>query len=278
MRKKFIANLPNFVASYFIFFLVLIIVAYPVIWMIFSAFKPSFEVTSKPFSLPTSFNLSNFISAWDTANFGRATLNSVFLVGVSIVGILLISCMGGYVFAKLKFPGKSFLFYFWLLGMMVPPYVSLIPNFVIMDRLGFIGSYLSLILIYLSSTSFGVFVMRSFFYTVPTEILEAARMDGCSELSVFWQVALPLSRGGLTVIAIFYFVFLWNDYIYPLTFLRNAIDNTIPLALMSFRDLWVADWGPMMAALSMASIPPILFYFVFQRQFIRGLTAGALKG
>ena len=120
--------------------------------------------------------------------------------------------------------------------------------------------------------------MRSFFYTVPTEILEAARIDGCSEFSVFWKIAIPMARGGLTVIAIFYFVFLWNDFIYPLTFLRNETLNTIPLALMAFRDYWSADWGPMMAALSMASLPPIIFYFFFQKQFIRGLTAGALKG
>jgi len=120
--------------------------------------------------------------------------------------------------------------------------------------------------------------MRSFYFTVPTEILEAARIDGCSEFSTFWRVAMPLARGGLTVIAIFYFVFLWNDFMYPLTFLRHPALNTIPLALMSFRDLWTADWAPMLAALSMASLPPVIFYFFFQKQFIQGLTAGALKG
>lgn len=276
--KKFAEKFPNYFICYLIFSLVFIMVAYPVFWMLISSFKPSFAVTGQPFSLPTSFNLDNYIEAWKTAKFGTAFFNSIFLVSTSIGGILMISCMGGYVFAKLNFPGKNFWFYFWLIGMMVPPHVSIIPNFVIMDRLGLIDSYFSLLLIYLSSTSFGVFVMRSFFYTVPTEIMEAARIDGCSEFSVFWKVALPLSRGGLTVIAIFYFVFLWNDFIYPLTFLRDVRLNTIPLALMTFRDYWTSDWGPMMAALCMASIPPILFYFIFQKQFIKGLTAGALKG
>jgi ABC-type glycerol-3-phosphate transport system permease component len=223
-------------------------------------------------------SLVNYVEAWQVARFGRALVNTVFVTGVSLAGILLISTMGGYVFAKLDFFGKTFLFYFWLLGMMVPPHVSLIPNFIIFDRLGLIGSYLSLFLIYWSSTSFGVFVMRSFFFTVPTEILEAARIDGCSEFSTFWWVALPLARGGLAVIAIFYFVFLWNDFMYPLALLRDPKLNTIPLALMTFRDIWASDWGPMLAALSMASLPPVIFYFFFQKQFIRGMTAGALKG
>jgi len=271
-------KIPTLTITYIVFLLVLVVVAYPVLWMFISSLKPSWQVTTQPFSLPGEPTIQNFISAWKLADFGRAFMNSIIVVSVSLLGILLVSCMGGYVFAKLDFPGKNFLFYFWLMGMMVPPHVTILPNFVIMDRLSLINNYLSLFLIYFSSTSFGVFVMRSFFYTVPTEILEAARIDGCSEIRVFWRVAIPMARGGLTVIAIFYFVFLWNDFIYPLTFLRSDIRNTIPLALMAFRDYWSADWGPMMAALSMASLPPIIFYFFFQKQFIKGLTAGALKG
>jgi ABC-type glycerol-3-phosphate transport system permease component len=263
---------------YVICLILFVIVVYPVLWMLLSSIKETWEVLSHPFSLPETVSLANYVEAWQVANFGRAFLNTVFVTGVSLLGILLISTMGGYVFAKLDFFGKTFLFYFWLLGMMVPTNVSLIPNFVIFDRLGLIGSYLSLFLIYFSSTSFGVFVMRSFFFTVPTEILEAARIDGCSEFSTFWRVALPLARGGLAVIAIFYFVFLWNDFMYPLALLRDPDLNTIPLALMTFRDIWASDWGPMLAALSMASLPPVIFYFFFQKQFIRGMTAGALKG
>jgi ABC-type glycerol-3-phosphate transport system permease component len=263
---------------YILCLVVLVVVAYPVLWMLLGSLKESWEVTTHPYSLPLRPTLENYAEAWRVAKFGRAFLNSVFVTVVSLSGILAISTMAGYVFAKLDFPGKTFLFYFWLAGMMVPPHVSIIPNFIVLDRLHLIDTYLSLFLIYFSSTSFGVFVMRAFFLTVPTEILEAARIDGCSELGVFWRVALPLARGGLAVIAIFYFVFLWNDFMYPLTFLRDPDLNTIPLALMTFRDIWSADWGPMLAALSLASLPPIIFYFFFQKQFIRGMTAGALKG
>ncbi len=275
---KSLRGLPSIAVSYILFLLVFVVVAYPVLWMLISSLKPSWEVATYPFRLPFQLHFQNYIEAWETAVFGRAFLNSIIVVAVSLAGILLISSMGGYVFAKLDFKGKKFLFYFWLMGMMVPPHVTILPNFVIMDKLNLINSYFSLFLIYFSSTSFGVFVMRSFFYTVPSEILEAAIMDGCSELKVFWRVAVPMARGGLTVIAIFYFVFLWNDFMYPLTFLRTEIKNTIPLALMSFRDYWSADWGPMMAALSMASLPPLIFYFIFQKYFIQGMTAGALKG
>jgi ABC-type glycerol-3-phosphate transport system permease component len=266
------------VFSYTVCLVLFVVVVYPVLWMLLSSLKETWEILTLPFSLPAKLSLANYVEAWHVAKFGRAFLNSIFVTTISLVGILLISTMGGYVFAKLDFPGKSFLFYFWLLGMMVPPHVSLIPNFVIFDRLHLINSYLSLFFIYFSSTSFGVFVMRSFFFTVPTEILEAARIDGCSEFGTFWRVALPLARGGLTVIAIFYFVFLWNDFMYPLALLRDPKMNTIPLALMTFKDIWAADWGPMLAALSMASLPPVIFYFFFQKQFIRGMTAGALKG
>ena len=256
----------------------LAVVAYPMVWMLLSSLKKTWEVLQYPFALPLQPTLNNYVKAWQVAKFGRALLNSTFVTAIAILGILLISTMAGYVFAKLDFRGKNFLLYFWLVGMMVPPHVSLIPNFIIFDRLHLINSYLSLFCIYFSSTSFGVFVMRSFFTTVPTEILEAARIDGCSEFGTFWRVALPLARGGLAVIAIFYFVFLWNDFMYPLTFLRDPALNTIPLGLRSFQDIWSADWGPMLAALSMASLPPIVFYFFFQKQFIRGMTAGALKG
>jgi ABC-type glycerol-3-phosphate transport system permease component len=266
------------VFTYTVCLVLFVVVVYPVLWMLLSSLKETWEILTLPFSLPAKLSPANYVEAWRVAKFGRAFLNSIFVTTVSLVGILLISTMGGYVFAKLDFPGKSFLFYFWLLGMMVPPHVSLIPNFVIFDRLHLINSYLSLFCIYFSSTSFGVFIMRSFFFTVPTEILEAARIDGCSEFGTFWRVALPLARGGLAVIAIFYFVFLWNDFMYPLALLRDPKMNTIPLALMTFKDIWAADWGPMLAALSMASLPPVIFYFFFQKQFIRGMTAGALKG
>jgi len=278
MRSKRLRKVLPLFLYYPLCLLVLVMVAYPVLWMLLGSLKETWEVLAHPFSLPLHPTLKNYAEAWQVAKFGRAFLNSVVVTVVSIAGILLISTMAGYVFAKLNFVGKTFLFYFWLAGMMVPPHVSLLPNFIIFDRLRLIDNYLSLFCIYFSSTSFGVFIMRSFFMSVPTEILEAARIDGCSEFGTFWRVALPLARGGLTVIAIFYFVFLWNDFMYPLTFLRNPALNTVSLALMAFRDIWSADWGPMLAALSMASLPPIVFYFFFQKQFIRGMTAGALKG
>lgn len=264
--------------SYGVCLLVLVIVTYPVLWMFMGSLKESWEVIARPFSPPLYPSLENYVEAWRVARFGRAFVNSILVTAFSLAGILLVSTMGGYAFAKLDFLGKDFLFYFWLIGMMVPSHVSLIPNFIVFDRLHLIDSYFALFLIYLSGTSFGVFIMRSFFFTVPTEILEAARIDGCSEFGAFWRVALPLARGGLAVIAIFYFVYLWNDFVYPLTFLRSTKMNTVPLALMIFRGRWTADWGPLFAALSMASLPPLVFYFFFQKQFVRGLTAGALKG
>ena len=257
--------------SYTVCLVLFVVVVYPVLWMLLSSLKETWEILTLPFSPPAKLSPANYVEAWRVAKFGRAFLNSIFVTTVSLVGILLISTMGGYVFAKLDFPGKTVLFYFWLLGMMVPSNVSLIPNFVIFDRLHLIDSYLSLFCIYFSSTSFGVFVMRSFFFTVPTEILEAARIDGCSEFSTFWRVALPNVRHALVTTMLLDLVVHWNDFLWPLVVCQEESTRTIQIGLAGFFTQPPISWGAILAYAVIATLPVLAVFSVGQRWIVQSL-------
>jgi ABC-type glycerol-3-phosphate transport system permease component len=189
-----------------------------------------------------------------------------------------VSSLAAYSFARFRFRGKNAMFLFFLIGIMVPPQAIIIPAFQIVARLGLINTYTGLIFTYLSWCPVGIFILRTFFESLPSEIEDAAKIDGCSSLDLFWRIALPLAQPALATVAIFYFVWVWNDFIYPLLYLQRDTMNTIPLGLMLFQGRYQVDWGMQTAALSIATFVPVIFYLIFQDKFVRGLTAGAVKG
>ena len=264
--------------TYAIFLMVAVIVLYPLIWMFYTSFKEQWEIFQDPFSLPTSLNLANYVEAWTRGNFGRFFFNSIFVTFPSVVGILLVSALAAYAFARFKFRGSSFLFYLILIGIMVPPQAIVIPAFLLVSRLGLINSFAALFLTYLSWCPVGIFILHAFFKSLPEELLDAARVDGAGSFRVFWQIALPLAKPALATVAIFYFVWVWNDFLYPLLYLQEDTMSTIPLGLMLFRGQYQTNWGLQTAALSIASFIPLAFYMLFQDKFVKGMTAGALKG
>lgn len=266
------------VVTYAIFLMVAVIVLYPLIWMFYTSFKEQWEIFQDPFSLPTSLNLANYIEAWTRGNFGRFFLNSVIVTIPSVAGILLVSALAAYAFARLRFRGSTILFYLILIGIMVPPQAIIIPAFLLVSRLGLINSFAALFLTYLSWCPVGIFILHGFFKSLPQELLDAARVDGAGSFRVFWQIALPLAKPALATVSIFYFVWVWNDFIYPLLYLQDDAKSTIPLGLMLFRGQYQTNWGLQAAALTIASFVPLAFYLLFQDKFVRGVTAGALKG
>lgn len=268
----------SIVVTYAIFFMVAVIVLYPLIWMFYTSFKEQWEIFQEPFALPTSLNMANYVEAWTRGNFGRYFFNSVFVTIPSVAGILLVSALAAYAFARMRFRGSTVLFYLILLGIMIPPQAIVIPAFLLVSRLGLINSFAALFLTYLSWCPVGMFILHGFFKSLPEELLDAARVDGASSLRVFWQIALPLAKPALATVAIFYFVWVWNDFIYPLLYLQDDRMSTIPLGLMLFRGQYQTNWGLQAAALSIASFVPLLFYLLFQDKFVKGVTAGALKG
>lgn len=264
--------------TYAIFLVVAAVVLYPLIWMFYTSFKEQWEIFRDPFSLPTSLNLANYVEAWTRGNFGRFFFNSVFVTFPSVAGIVLISALAAYAFARLKFRGSSALFYLILVGIMVPPQAIVIPAFLLVSRLGLINNFAALFFTYLSWCPVGMFILHAFFKSLPEELLDAAKVDGAGSFRVFWQIALPLARPALATVAIFYFVWVWNDFLYPLLYLQDDTKSTVPLGLMLFRGQYQTNWGLQTAALSIASFVPLAFYMLFQDKFVKGMTAGALKG
>jgi ABC-type glycerol-3-phosphate transport system permease component len=263
---------------YLVFAVFTVVVLYPLIWMFYTSFKEQWQIFQDPFALPGSLNMANYKEAWTRGNFGLYFFNSVFVTIPSVLGILLVSSLAAYAFARFKFRGSTALFYLILIGIMVPPQAIVIPAFLLVSRLGLINNFASLFFTYLSWCPVGIFILHAFFKSLPEELLDAARVDGAGKFRVFWQIALPLAKPALATVAIFYFVWVWNDFLYPLLYLQDDKKSTVPLGLMLFRGQYQTNWGLQTAALSIASFVPLLFYMLFQDKFVKGMTAGALKG
>ncbi|MER3389790.1 MAG: carbohydrate ABC transporter permease [Microcella sp.] len=265
------------VLIYLVFAVALVAVAYPVVWMISSSLRPTAEIFSDPLGLPTAPSLDNYARALITGNFALNLFNSAVVTIPAVSLIVLFSATAGYAFARLRFRGNRVLFYLLLIGVMVPPQAILITVFQVVLRLGLINNFVGLILVYLSWAPVAIFILTTFFRGIPREILEAAEIDGAGIWRTFWLVALPLARPALATVAIFYFVWIWNDFIYPLILLQDPSLSTIPLGLQQFQGRYRVDWGTQTAALTMALAVPLVIYMFFQDKFVRGLTAGAIK-
>ena len=280
MKTNSVFRLSALEASliYLVLLLFILIVAYPLIWTLYTSLKPQLKIFENPFALPDRLYLENYVRAFQTANFGRYLLNSLIVVIPSLFGIIFLSTTCGYAFARFRFRGSTFLFLFFLVGIMVPTQAIIIFVYKIVSSLKLLNSFVSLIFTYFSWVSVGVFIMRSFFKRLPDDILESARIEGCSEFRIYLQIASPLSIPSIATIGIFYFVWVWNNFLYPLLFIQNVKLSTIPMGIMLFKAKYTVDWGLQCAALTIATMPAMILYFVFQKRFVSGLTAGALKG
>ncbi len=240
--------------------------------------RSSDDVKSKPLGLPTSPTLSNIKTAWTDGDFGEYFLNSV-IVAVPVVAITaVVASMAGYALARQKFVGRNAFFYLFVMGLTLPFQSIMIPLFYLLVDWNLIYTYWGLILPQTAiSLPFGVFIMRSFFQGLPVSLEEAARIDGCSEWRVFRKVILPLATPGVIALSIFTFVGAWNSYLIPLLY-GGTDKRTVTSGLINFQGEFTTDFALMMAGSTIISLPILLLYIVFQRQFISGLTAGAVKG
>lgn len=277
MNRYRLGRAGSAVLTYIIFAIVLVAVLYPILWMLMSSLKTTYQIFEDPLGIATAPSLDNYARALVTGNFGLNLLNSVIVTVPSVLLILLISAFAGYAFARLRFRGSKVLFYLLLIGVMVPPQAIIITVFQVVFRLGLLNNFFGLILVYMSWAPVAIFILTTFFKGIPTEILEAAEIDGAGIVRTFFSVGLPLAKPALATVAIFYFVWVWNDFIYPLTLLQDPELATIPLGLQQFQGLYRVDWGTQTAALTMAVAVPIIIYMFFQDKFVRGLTAGAIK-
>jgi ABC-type glycerol-3-phosphate transport system permease component len=273
---------PRFSLSGLLIYAVLILAGLafilPFYWAVVSAFRPTAQFFQLPIPLfPNPPSLENFETLFARSDFARGLFNSAFLAVVSVVLQVWFCALAGYTFAKLRFRGRDALFIGILTTMMIPLGVGLIPNFIIMARIGWVDTYQALIVPGIAN-AFGIFWMRQYCLSLPDELLDAARVDGAGEFGIFSRIVLPVIRPALASLAIFVFLSSWNDFLAPLVFLRSEDKFTVQLWLSIVSEQQnVSQPAIVMAGSVLASIPIVILFAALQRHFIAGLTAGSVK-
>ncbi len=265
------------IAAYLLLTLGMIPMLLPFVWMVGSAFKPLPEVMRIPPTwIPQRPTLSSFIAIFQQFPFARYFLNSVIVAAMVVSGVLAVSAMAGYAFSKFRFPGRDLLFIAVLASLMVPFQVRMIPLYLISIKLHLADTLLGVAFPWLFD-AFGIFLMRQFIQTIPTELIEAARMDGASEPRIFWMVVLPLIRPALAALGIFTLVGNWEEFLWPLIVTSSDASRTIPVGLQRFSEQYMSNIHWQMAGATVAVAPLIVAFFFFQRQFIQGIALTGLK-
>jgi N-acetylglucosamine transport system permease protein len=258
-----------------------VLVIFPLLWMVMTAFKSDQEIFFSPWQLPAALRWENFVRAWTQASIGQYFLNSLIVVAGSLTLTLLLASMAAYVLARYEFVGRRVIYYAFLVGLMFPIFLALVPLFFVARDLGLLGSYHGLILIYTAySLPFSIFFLTSFFRTLPTEVAEAAIVDGASHSATFFKVMLPMAQPGLVSVGIFNFLGQWNQFILPLVLNpdRDRYVLSQGLAFLAVQQGYQSDWSALFAGLTITMLPVLVVYVLFQRRLETGLTAGALKG
>jgi multiple sugar transport system permease protein len=251
---------------------------FPFLWMLSTSFKSPCEIfTRTPSLIPRAWTLEHFRTLFAALDMTRHLANSlIFASGVTALSVLFNS-MAAYAFAKLRFPGREKLFALLLATMMVPGQVTMLPVFIILKHLGLLNTFAGLILPGTSAV-FAVFMLRQFMMDVPEEILEAARVDGCSEFAIYWRIMLPLCRPIIATLAIFSFIGSWNEFLWPLILMLREDRYTLPVALANLNGQYNTDWGLLMAGAVVVVLPAVAVFLLAQRHYIQGIAAGAVKG
>ena len=262
-------------------FLWAVIVILPLVWLLYSSFKTDQEIFFEPWALPQTLQWVNFERAWVAVHIGQYFLNSMKVVIPSLILTLALSSMTSYVLARFQFVGNRALFYLFMAGMLFPIFLALVPLFFLAKDLRLLNTFTGLTLVYTAySLPFTIFFLTGFFKTLPSELHEAALIDGANEYQVFFRVMLPLAQPGLVTMGIFNFLGMWNQFILPLVLMTERDNYVLPqgLSFILHQQYYKTDWSALFAALSIIMIPTLLVYAVFQNQIQKGVTVGALKG
>ncbi|WP_413775597.1 carbohydrate ABC transporter permease [Micromonospora sp. RTGN7] len=253
----------------------------PLLWMFISSFKSNAEIIADPWGLPGALRFDNWSRAWTGAHIGQYFLNSAVVVTGSVALTMLMGATAAYVFARYEFRGSQFAYYLFVGGLMFPVFLALVPLFFVVRSAGLFGTWTGLVLVYAAySLPFTVFFLTAFFRTLPTSVAEAALVDGCGHFRLFFRVMLPMARPGLISVAIFNFLSHWNQFLLPQVLLQGDESKWMlaqGLAALSISQGYAGDYAQLFAGLTIAVIPVLVVYLIFQRQVQSGLTAGQLK-
>lgn len=261
--------------------ILLVVVLYPLFWLVTGSFKTQNEFLSQPiWSLPSHLNWSNYTAAWTTGHMGIYLRNSILAVLPSLALIIILGVAAGFALEVMIFKGRASVLLYFLLGIMIPGQMILLPLFSVYFRLGLTGSLWPLIITYTATgLPLTVFMMATFFRSVPREVFEAATIDGASMLKSFLFVAVPIMRNAIFTVALVQFFFCWNDLLIALTFVNNSNLATVQVGLLNFTGQFGAvQWGPLFAAICINVFILLFIYLFLNQRMMRGLTAGSVKG
>lgn len=255
--------------------------ALPLIWVVLTAFKDDNEILTDPWGLPGELRWSNFARAWTHGHIGQYFINSLIVLSVSLTLTMLLGATAAYALARYQFPGNRFIYYLFVGGMMFPVFLALIPLFFVVQNAGLLNTLPGLMLVYTAySLPFTVFFLCAFFRTLPNSVAEAAMIDGCGPFALFFKVMLPMARPGLVSVGIFNLLGHWNQYLLPVVLVSHKEENYVlaqGLAALAVNEGYRGDYSRLFAGLTLAMLPVLVVYAVFQRQVQSGLTAGQLK-
>ena len=279
-RRKPSISLPRIV-TYGVLIGGAVIMVYPLLWMLMSSIKTDQEIFSNPAALPSHFDLGNYFSGWFATNpsFTQYYINSFMICLGAVIGNVLACSLTAYAFARLEFPFKRTLFTIMLLTLMLPSHVLLIPQYVMFARLGWVNTYLPLIVPkFLATDAFFIFLMVQFIRRIPRELDEAATIDGCSSFRIFTSIIFPLLQPALITTIIFTFIWTYNDFFSQLIYLTSPESLTVPVGLRTLVDSSGGAYGQLLAMSALSLIPTFIVFLIFQRRLVEGIATSGLKG
>lgn len=266
------------IGKYAILLFLLFVTIVPIYWVVATSLKPEADLRAWPPEwIPNPITFQSYQRAFELLPIGRFFLNSVIIAVILMVSNVVLCSLAGYTIARKRFRGRKLIFALVLSSMMIPLHVRIIPMYLMSIKLGLENTYAGIVMP-IAATGFGIFLTRQFFLTLPKEVEDAARVDGCSEWGVLFRIVIPESRPAITSLAIFALVWSLEDFLWPLIITSDVLMRPLPVGITLFVGLVVYEWGPVMATTAITILPMIVIYLLLQRRFIQGLTAGAVKG
>lgn len=252
---------------------------FPLLWMVSSSFKTQETIFKDMSLIPHEFHFENYYLAWKEGGFGKYFLNSILYTASVVIGIVIISSLAAYAFSRFHFPGRNALFFMFMAAMMIPIPGSFVPLYVLLNKLHLRNTSLGYILCMVNvGLSTSIFLLKTFFDKMPKELEDAARIDGCSKLGIWWNVALPLAKPVLAVVVVFNALNVWNEYILALIIFDSKPLMPLQVALMTFQGEFITRYPLLMAGLTITALPIIIVYVLMQKYIVKGVTAGAVVG
>lgn len=268
----------KYIAVYTILIIMAFIMILPFVWTVLTSFKTQSEALKVPPQvLPSSWSFSNYEAVMEALPFGKFFLNTFLMVLIRVLGSVFFSALAAYAFARLEFPGRNLLFGIILLQMMVPGQIFILPQYMIVSKMGWLNTVWALALPGIVSI-FGTFLLRQFFMGLPKDLEEAAVLDGCSVWKIFWKIMLPLTKPGLVSVGIFTALFAWKDLMWPLIVNMSLDKMTLSSGLVNLMGQYSVDYPQLMAGSLIAIVPMIILFLVFQKQFVEGIATSGTKG